>query len=469
MTKMHPSPFFDPEWMFDIKDGFDVVIGNPPYVDLKALPNEVVKQIFKNFKTALNRVNLYSTFIEKGISLLNTDGVLTYINPNSMLVNESYEKLRELLLKGVEKIIKLPDSVFENATVETIILITRIESKNPVVEGSYFSNDSLINFESINFDSFYRSDWEKSDGKKFNIFGNSELDRILEQIQIVGEPLSKYFDTSLGITPYDKYKGHSQELIKNRHFHSTKKETDSHVPLISGKNLNRYFVENNYSEFLKYGSWLGAQREERFFLNEKIIVRQIVAGNDLRLVASYSNEPHYFTQIGFSLVPKKQNSKLLKATLAILNSTLLSFYHKQRFLDIEKIVFQKVLIANCKKLPIKFHFNENTLSFLIDLILNLGKESAFLLTFDSILDALVFNLYFPDHMAARGIDVLEFVERDINEVMQGREFDKLSNAVKEQVIEVLHAKWSHPDNEVRNRIKLFAVRSPEILKPILES
>jgi len=463
------SPFFDPEWMFDIKDGFDVVIGNPPYVDLKSLPNEVVRQIFKNFKTAQNRVNLYSTFIEKGIALLNTHGVLTYINPNSMLVNDSYEKLRELLLPGVEKIVKLPDSVFENATVETIILISRIVSKNHLVEGSYFSNDSLINFESIQFENFSRNVWAKSDGKKFNIFGNNELDVILEHIESIGEPLLKYFDSSLGITPYDKYKGHSQELIKNRQFHSTKKETESYVPLISGRNITRYFVDNSYSEFLNYGSWLGAARSQRFFLDEKIVVRQIVAGNDLRLVASYSNEPHYFTQIGFSLVPKKRNSKLLKATLAIINSTLLSFYHKHRFLDIEKIVFQKVLIANCKKLPIRFNYKESLLCFLVDVIVKNGQDSSFFFTFDSVLDALVFNLYFPDHMKERGIDVLEFVERDINEVMQGREYEKLSDTDKEHVIEQLHAKWNHPDNEVRNRIKLFAVRSPEILKPILES
>jgi adenine-specific DNA-methyltransferase len=44
----------------------------------------------------------------------------------------------------------------------------------------------------------------------------------------------------------------------------------------------------------------------------------------------------------------------------------------------------------------------------------------------------------------------------------------LRDQEKEKVIEELHATWTHPDNEVRNRIKLFAVRSPEILKPILE-
>lgn len=463
------SLFFDPEWMFDIKDGFDVVIGNPPYVDLKALPNKIVKQIFKDFITAQNRINLYSTFIEKGITLLNTNGVLAYINPNSMLVNESYEKLRVLLINGVEKIIKLPDSVFDNVTVETIILISRKVSKKPFVKGSYFSNNSIINFETIQFDNFSRKDWAKSDGKKFNIFGNNELDVILGHIENVGEPLTKYFDTSLGITPYDKYKGHSQEFIKNRQFHSTKKETDYYVPLISGRNLTRYFVDNSYSEFLNYGSWLGAPREQRFFLDEKIIVRQIVAGNDLKVVASYSNEPHYFTQIGFSLVPKKRNSKLLKATLAIINSTLISFYHKHRFLDIEKVVFQKILIANCKKLPIKFHYKESILCFLVDIIVEIGKDSNFFFFFDSVIDALVFNLYFPDHMKERGIDVLEFVEQDIEKVMQGREFEKLSDSDKEHVIKQLHATWSDPTNEVVKRMAQFKVKSPDILKVILES
>src|SRR5690606_18611235 len=85
------------------------------------------------------------------------------------------------------------------------------------------------------------------------------------------------------------------------------------------------------------------------------------------------------------------------------------------------------------------------------------------------INAIVLNLYFPDHMKERGIDGLEFVERDIEEVMQGRKFEKLSDADKEQVIEQLHAKWSHPDNEVVKRMAMFKEKSPEILKPILES
>src|SRR5690606_13014722 len=121
------------------------------------------------------------------------------------------------------------------------------------------------------------------------------------------------------------------------------------------------------------------------------------------------------------------------------------------------------------EIPIYKSDNQSYLSQLADFVIHLGKQGSEIYFFESIINAVVFNLYFPDHMKERGIDVLEFVERDINEVMKGREFEKLSGSEKEQVIEALHAKCSLPDIEVCNRIKVFAVSSPEILKPILES
>jgi adenine-specific DNA-methyltransferase len=86
-----------------------------------------------------------------------------------------------------------------------------------------------------------------------------------------------------------------------------------------------------------------------------------------------------------------------------------------------------------------------------------------------VLDGCVFNLYFKIHMQEKQIDILQFVEKDLAEAMQGRDFEQLPDSEKETIINQLHARWTHPDSEVRNRIKLFAVRSPDILKPILES
>jgi hypothetical protein len=72
-------------------------------------------------------------------------------------------------------------------------------------------------------------------------------------------------------------------------------------------------------------------------------------------------------------------------------------------------------------------------------------------------------------MKERGIDVLEFVEQDIAYIMHGREFDNLDDTEKEQVIEQLHSTWTDPNNEVVKRMSMFKEKSPEILKPILES
>ncbi len=65
--------------------------------------------------------------------------------------------------------------------------------------------------------------------------------------------------------------------------------------------------------------------------------------------------------------------------------------------------------------------------------------------------------------------ILAIIQRDIEEVMQGKVFENLDDTTKQKVIEQLYTKWTDTNNEVRDRIKLFAVRSPDILKPILES
>lgn len=72
-------------------------------------------------------------------------------------------------------------------------------------------------------------------------------------------------------------------------------------------------------------------------------------------------------------------------------------------------------------------------------------------------------------MKEREINILETVEGDVAEKTTNKAFGELDENEKMRIINHLHSKWTDPDNQVRNRIKLFAVRSPEILKPILES
>ena len=376
--------FFDAEWMFGVKDGFDIVIGNPPYIDIKGLPVEDVRLYFKLFKTTENRINLYSIFIEKGIKLLSHNGILCYINPNSILMNDSYCKIRNFILHNVEIIIKLPDTVFESAIVETIILLLIKGNHNKKIKGAYFKKNDCINFSNLSFNFFEKEKWETDPNKRFNIFSTQQILNLLEKIRKNTCKLEDFVYTSLGITPYDKYKGHDEKTIKKRIFHSPLKLDNTYVPLISGKNIHPFYVSNEIDEYLKYGNWLGAPREKRFFENHKIIIRQILAGEQQRIIAAYSEEPYYFTQIGFSLISKNNDSTMLKYLTCLLNSTLMSFYHRNVFLDLEKTVFQKILIANAKKLPIKDINDKSTFISFFNNANNLNMKK---------LDLLVYHLY----------------------------------------------------------------------------
>ena len=112
--------------------------------------------------------------------------------------------------------------------------------------------------------------------------------------------------------------------------------------MISGKNIHPFYVSDEITEYLKYGTWLGAPRERKFFEEEKIIIRQILSGEKQQIIAAYSDKPHFFTQIGFSIISKNRDVDMLKFLTCLLNSPLMTFYHRYVFLDIEKIVFQKI-------------------------------------------------------------------------------------------------------------------------------
>ncbi len=356
--------------------GFDVIIGNPPYVDIKGLEVSIVKELFKKYKTAENRINLYSIFIEKGYYITKDNGILSFINPNSILINSSYTKIRKMLISDMTKIIKLPDDVFEDATVETIIFQFQKKSNNDNVEAIVYNKKEKITYvDNSKIKIFEKSTWRKNNDCNFNIFISKSEQSLLSKIEKNNKTLSEYADFCLGITPYDKYRGHSEETIKNREFHSLEKLDESYKPLITGENITRYTVTNEIKEYIKYGEWLGAARNEKFFKDERILVRQIVSGNPPRIYAGYTNEQLYFTQIGFGIISKALNTKFL---LCLINSNLLNFYHKFRFLDLEKELFQKILIANCKNLPIKFNKNIDQNPFILkaDLILSFSQKYA---------------------------------------------------------------------------------------------
>jgi type I restriction-modification system DNA methylase subunit len=353
----------EPDSKYSEITGFDVVIGNPPWVDIKGHPTELIKYYFDKFRTTENRINLYSIFLEQGLRILSKDGILGFIIPNSILYQSSYQKLRNLVLNNysISKIVRLPDNTFQNIKAETIILsISKSEEKTECI--LYNRNDIISDISYLNWKErklLNSKDWLKNEFSVFDIFSNNDENQLLKKIERNKPELVSLCDFTLGLTPYDKYKGHTQKQIKDRVFHSTIQKDISFKPLLEGADVKRYSVIWGQKEYISYGNWLGAPREPRFFKSPRILIRQIVSGNPLRIYAGYVDSEFYNTQSVFNLISKDENKLNTFYLLALLNSNLINFYHNHKYLDLSKNLFQKILIQNCKKFPIKTIDSEN--------------------------------------------------------------------------------------------------------------
>lgn len=133
------SEFFDPEWMFGIREGFNIVIGNPPYVSF-GLRNaqsmsEGEKAILRtNFpNSAEYKISLYALFIDMAIRLSNNSiGIQTMIVPDSFLLGMYFSKVRKLILREnlIREILWIPTGVFDAVVGFSIVYFFK-KSKTP--------------------------------------------------------------------------------------------------------------------------------------------------------------------------------------------------------------------------------------------------------------------------------------------------------------------------------------------------
>ena len=119
------ADFFDPEWMFGITDGFDVVIGNPPYVRQEKI--KALKPILKKRYTCYTgAADLYVYFYERGLQLLNANGTHTFICSNSWLDVNYGAPLQKYLLDNTAGAVichSEAEREFESADINTIVSI----------------------------------------------------------------------------------------------------------------------------------------------------------------------------------------------------------------------------------------------------------------------------------------------------------------------------------------------------------
>jgi len=528
------SHFFDSDWMFGIKDGFDVVIGNPPYMRIQGIQknNPKLAQYYKEtFESATGRFDLYVLFTEKGLSFLKQAGILNYIMPHKWINSSFGQGLRNHSAKTryISRLISFKDYQVFNASTYTS-LVWFYKKKNSSLQYLELDQDLKDNNElknwldSVNESSFSPIDleslssgiWSLTNNKLGNILGemNKQPWKTKDVFIYISQGVVSVGDDVFLIKGKINGKhlvGYSEKLKKEIII-----ESDIAKPLLKGEDIKKYcqlsasyyviypHYEKNGKTFpleekifqdkfpltykymhkfkaeltakkIKYKTnpkcWyaLHRSREKSMFEQKKIITPEISLGTNMTI----DSHNLYHNTKCYSLVKNANIKESYEFWIAILNSSLMWFYLVSTGYVLRGGGFTfKTKYLESFPLPKLISLNEQLpFEILVNCIIyakrkGYEKEAS---TCEQVIDGMVFQLYFRNHLKEKQIDILQFVEKDLAEVIQGSEFEQLPNSEKEDIINQLQARWSHPDSEVRNRIKLFADRSPDILKPILES
>ena len=330
--------------------GFDVVVGNPPYVFTRELISEKEKAYYNVcYLNTQFKLNTYILFVEKGYLLLNNRGKLGYIIPNNWLTLENNSDFRKYIIENTFSvaIVNCLDAIFEDAAVDTSILIfSKVGSS---IINFYNLKNREFNFISSNESRYYL------DKDKLIINPTSETyEKIIDKIEKDSVSLDTLFEVKNGVQCYTVGEGtptQTKEMKINRVYHSTIKADDTWIKYIDGIDMNRYFITWENKQFVKYGNNLSRKREPRLFEGERLIVRQIPSKLPYSILSSYVNEKIINDNNG--MIVKSLTSTNIKYLQAIISSKLISFWFIHRLGKLQRRVFPQFKVNELRKFPIK--------------------------------------------------------------------------------------------------------------------
>ena len=331
------SPFFDPEWMFGVKEGFDIVIGNPPYGYIFKNTN-YIKQICENYKVAEYKIEAYSVFTERGLNLICNKGFVCFIIPYTFISGVYFSRFRNYIrLWSLNKIVILGKKVFEAAEVDTsIILLEKNSSDHDIAIADLRERTSNVKFSEIDY--FYVSH------NKF--FCKSE-----ELLFIVPEKEIELYlhlyrgDTSLIRSLIEFYHG-----IQTRG--NSKALTNINevglIPIIKGADFNRYVLPHitSYIRFSKENIKSGGDIKY-YDVNAKLLIRT----TSDKIIASIDYN-HFYALNSVNVGVPLRSDISLEFILAILNSKLMEYWYRLTVQENNK-TFAEVKIVYLERIPIK--------------------------------------------------------------------------------------------------------------------
>lgn len=473
LLKNNNKPFSHFDWALDFpellnpliiedkdKRGFDIVIGNPPYFQLREIDKILQKQYkqSKYFEFAQGgRINVYQFFIPFSISITNKQGITCLITQNSILAEDTAILNRKFIFENTYPIgffsfperDNLKTRVFESAKMSVAISLL---SKSPKRNNDSFKvivwSDKLMTKSSVLKTSF--SEIKSLYGDKLVIpSANDNTLFFLKKLKSLKETM--VFKSQAGEIDMSKFKN---DFVSDK---------ANNIRVYTGAQILRYKTTDTPSQgnviYLPIDK-IPNTPKSRFRHVERICMQRITGVDSrLRLIMTILPEN--------SLCANSTNfigglyKYDLRYCLGVLNSKLINFYFKLTSTN------TNITTTELNEIPIPIR-KSLVIPIIVDLILLLNNrkvnilENTYLIEdLEEVIDALVFELYFPEEFMAKDIEI----EKYANSIFKS--IDGLSEVEQLKAIQEAYQILREKDNPLRNQIKLMKIELKELLLPIL--
>lgn len=313
---------------------FDYVVGNPPYVRIHNIKQEY-RDIVKQFKFTKGTIDLYIVFYELGIQLLNPNGKLGFISPNTFMINKSQKDFRNLLInnKLITKLFNFKyHQIFDNALTYTCICILDKENTKTNLHYKEYKNNGFEIEENFQYSEFNHEVWVL--GKKEDVLflnENRKKEKKLKDITTVQNGIS---------TNADNIYIHSIFEDKDCSIPYMKKNTDNIKIVFFKENGIIYKIENTILRRIVKASKFNGSFSNKYIIypykNNSLLSEEV-------LKTKYRFAYNY-------LLKNKEN--LLKRDLEE-NQDWFAFGRSQGLINIEKekIIIKRFMDKNSKIIP----------------------------------------------------------------------------------------------------------------------
>jgi adenine-specific DNA-methyltransferase len=450
------SPFFDPEWMFGLKPqsdanskeiigAFDIIIANPPYVRVDDIIPEHKLHYKKAYVTSEGKYDLYYLFFEIAIKLKSKYGIIVFITPNKFCAAISAQKLRSILLKQFVEIVSTSKlGVFidvSNYPIITLLKETEDETELFVREAKTLEN---LYQSSASAYILKKDDIKIMPEKVIPInVSQKKIDTILYLLS-KNSKFKDFIEFSEGLRIPSSLETENEELNNHKivkQYQFKKWSTITKGSFISEKNLTKVIGKTS--------------KRYRKIFTEKILV----AEDALEINATLDCDNHipqgglYF---GACLDGSSKSNRII---LALLNSRLLSSLYEILFGGMHMgggyLRYRKNFL---EELPIKIELlSIDALETIANFILFINGDDESTLFFTNLLNAIVYELYFPEDVKFANCEILLHLRLP-------KFGDDLSDIQKHAIIEEVYRELSDPAHPVR--IAMFKMETIEEVRII---